>query len=183
MPRLFVSRSLHFIYFHITSVGCIEPRLASGSLFSEVYNPSTMKIIYTLLFVALSVFVKAQTDEDAIKQVISSSYIDGIQNGGSPEVIRKGFHPAFTMLRFVDNDVKPYPIEEWIAAIEKRKKENAAPSPKAEGKFISVDITGSAAVVKLDLYRENKRTFTDYLVLYKFTEGWKIVSKTYYRYP
>lgn len=125
----------------------------------------------------------AQSDEAAIKQIISSAYIDGIQNSGSIDAIRKGFHPSFTMLRVIENEVKPYPIEEWIAAIEKRKSENNAPAPKAEGKFINVDITGTAATVKLDLYREGKRTFTDYLVLHKFSEGWRIISKSFYRYP
>jgi hypothetical protein len=140
----------------------------------------------TMLLCMLALFsfsLHAQSDEAAIKQVITSAYIDGIQNGGSIDAIRKGFHPSFTMLRVIENDVKPYPIEEWIAAIEKRKSENSTPSPKAEGKFINVDITGTAATVKLDLYREGKRTFTDYLVLHKFTEGWRIISKSFYRYP
>ncbi|SKC74554.1 Putative lumazine-binding [Ohtaekwangia koreensis] len=143
-----------------------------------------MRNFLSCILILFQFSVMAQTsDEGFIKQVVTSAYIDGLQNGGSTEAIRKGFHPTFTMLRFVDNDVKPYPIEEWIAAIEKRKSENAAPAPKAEGKFITVDITGTAATVKLDLYREGKKTFTDYLVLYKFTEGWRIVSKTYYRHP
>lgn len=138
-------------------------------------------IVVFLLFSSLAAV--GQTDEEMIKGVVNSAYIGGIQNNGPVEDIRKGFHPSFAMLRFVENDVKPYPIEEWIAAIEKRKKENAPSQPKAEGKFISIDITGTAATVKLDLYRDGKKTFTDYLVLYKFTEGWKIVSKTYYRHP
>ena len=87
------------------------------------------------------------------------------------------------MLRLTDNDIKPLPISEWIANIEKSKAANEPAPPKAEGKFINVDITGNAAVVKLDLSRNGKRTFTDYLVLYKFTEGWRIVSKTYFRHP
>ncbi len=120
---------------------------------------------------------------DAIKRMITTSYIDGIQNGGSAESIRQGFDPSFTMLRLIDNQVKPLPIEEWITNLEKRKKENPAPVAKADGKFLSVDITGNASVVKLELYRDGKKTFTDYLVLYKFTEGWKIVSKTFYRHP
>jgi hypothetical protein len=136
-------------------------------------------IIICIFFTSLA---SAQTDEESIKQVITTSYIGGIQNNGSSEDIRKGFHTSFNMLRLVDNDIKPYPIEEWIAAIEKRKKEGAAQAPLAEGKFINIDITGNAAVVKLELYRENKKTFTDYLVLYKFTDGWKIVSKTYFRH-
>ncbi|MBT1706362.1 nuclear transport factor 2 family protein [Chryseosolibacter indicus] len=139
----------------------------------------------TLLLLLLSAFVSnAQTnDEEAIKKVILTSYISGIQNRGSAEDIRKGFDPGFTMLRLIDNQVKPLPIEEWITNIEKQKASNEPAPPPAEGKFINVDITGNAAVVKLDLYRSGKRTFTDYLVLYKFNEGWKIVSKTFYRYP
>lgn len=141
------------------------------------------KLLPLLLFFTSAIAFGQASDEDAIRQVIQSSYIDGIQNNGPSDQIRKGFHSTFTMLRFVENDVKPYPIEEWIAAIEKRKAENAPVPAKAEGKFINIDITGNAATVKLELYRDNKKTFTDYLVLYKFTEGWKIVSKTYYRHP
>jgi hypothetical protein len=85
----------------------------------------------------------------------------------------------------MDNDVKPYAIEEWITAIEKRKAE-AKPDAKiirTDATFLSVDVTGTAATVKLELYREGKKIFTDYIVLYKFTEGWRIVSKTFYRHP
>jgi len=132
-----------------------------------------------------SVLAVAQTsDEESVKQVVTSAYVEGIQNNGSTDDIRKGFHPSFNMLRLIDNEVKPFAIEDWIAAIEKRKAE-AKPDAKVvrtEAKFLNVDVTGTAAIVKLELYREGKKTFTDYLVLYKFTEGWKIVSKTYHRH-
>lgn len=139
-----------------------------------------------ILFLFLGyTFAKAQsTDEEFIQQVITSAYIEGIQNGGSADDIRKGIHPSFAMLRLIDNEIKPYPIEDWIAALEKQKKESRSPAPpRAEGKFISIDITGTAAVAKLELYRGGKKTFTDYLVLYKFNEGWRIVSKTFFRHP
>ena len=142
-----------------------------------------MKRIFLFLILVVPFSSFAQTDEEAIKQVISSAYIDGIQNRGDVEAIRKGFHPTFTMLRMADNDIKPLPIEEWITNIEKAKASNEPAPPKAEAKFLNVDITGNAAVVKLDLFRAGKKTFTDYLVLYKFSEGWKIVSKTFYRHP
>lgn len=138
------------------------------------------KILFLLMLVAP--FVHAQSDEEAIKEVINTSYIGGIQNRGSSEDIRKGFHPSFNMLRLTENDIKPLPIEEWITNLEKSKAKNEPAPPKAEGKFINIDVTGNAAVVKLDLFRDGKKTFTDYLVLYKFTEGWKIVSKTYHRH-
>ncbi len=137
-------------------------------------------ILFSLFVFSFSTY--AQSDEDAIKQVITSAYIDGIQNRGSVEQIRAGFHPSFNMLRLMENDVKPLPLEEWITNLEKAKAKGDPAPPKAEGKFINVDVTGNAAVVKLELYRDGKKTFTDYLVLYKFNEGWKIVSKTYHRH-
>jgi len=134
------------------------------------------------LFAMVSLPTLAQTDVEAVKAVITSAYVEGIQNRGNVDDIRKGFHPSFTMLRLIDNEIKPYPIEEWIASIEKAKQTSAYPTTRTEAKFISVDVTDKAAVVKLELYRENKKTFTDYLSLYKFNEGWRIVSKIYNRH-
>jgi hypothetical protein len=136
-----------------------------------------------LLLFALPLATSAQTDEANIKAVITSAYVEGIHNRGNVDDIRKGFHPSFNMLRLINNEVKPLPIEEWISNLEKAKKENPATPPRTEGKFINVDVTGNNAVVKLELFREAKKIFTDYLVLYKFTEGWRIVSKTYFRHP
>lgn len=143
-----------------------------------------MRFLLVLLFGVQGLFAQS-TEEEAVKNVVTSAYVEGIQNNGSIEDIRKGFHPSFTMLRLMDNSVKPFPIEEWIAAIEKRRTE-AKPDAKivrTEAHFLQVDVTGTAATVKLELSREEKKTFTDYIVLYKFAEGWRIVSKTYYRHP
>lgn len=142
------------------------------------------KILLSLVFLAVATAAFAQSaDETAIKGVITSAYIEGIQNRGSIDDIRKGFHPSFTMLRVIDNEVKPLPIEEWITNLEKARKDTPATTVRTEGTFLSVDVTGTAAVVKLELTRAGKKTFTDYLVLAKFTEGWRIISKSFYRYP
>jgi hypothetical protein len=135
--------------------------------------------VFSILF--FQGFVFAQGEEEAVKQVVSSAYIEGIQNRGDVAAIRKGFHPSFNMLRLVDNAIVPVAIEDWITTLEKNKAQNT-PLIKTTGKFINVDITGNAAVVKLELYREEKKVFTDYIALYKFTEGWRIVSKTFHRH-
>lgn len=143
-----------------------------------------MRFVLILLLGVQGLFAQS-TEEEAVKNVVTSAYVEGIQNNGNIEDIRKGFHPSFEMLRFVENSVKPYPLEEWIAAIEKRRAE-AKPDAqvvRTDATILDVDITGTAATVKLELFREGKKTFTDYIVLYKFTEGWRIVSKTYYRHP
>ena len=48
--------------------------------------------------------------------------------------------------------------------------------------FPIVDVTANEAVVKVELYRDGKHAFTDLLLLYRFPDGWKIVSKIFQSY-
>ena len=142
------------------------------------------KNLLTLVMLVSALFCSAQDRErEAIHQVVMNAYVEATQNLGSIETIRSGFHPSFTMLRLLENDVKPLSLEEWIKAIEQRRKDAGGKMPRTEGKILTIDIIGSAATVKIELHREGKHIFTDYLALYKFTEGWRIVSKTFYRHP
>jgi len=61
----------------------------------------------------------------------------------------------------------------------------AAPDAPREttAKFLGVEITATAATCKVELCRGGKQVFTDFLALYRFEDGWKIVSKTFYRHP
>lgn len=124
---------------------------------------------------------RAQTDEDAIKALVQSAYVDGLQNLGDLDRTRAGFHPDFVLLGLRDGQLTKLPIAEWIASAAKRKADGARP-PLTTVKFLTVDITGSAASVKLELHQNDKRIFTDYLSLYRFPDGWKIVGKIYHRH-
>ena len=136
-------------------------------------------LTFVLLFVS-SVF--SQNAEGAVINVVNSAYVEGIHNNGSIADIRIGFHPSFTMLRLMENEIEPLPIADWISSIEKRRSENTPQGVRIDGKFVDIDVTGNAATVKLELYRQDKLIFTDYLSLYQFEEGWRIVSKTYFRH-
>jgi hypothetical protein len=113
------------------------------------------RILLTLSLLVSSLILYAQDDQD-VKQVVTSAYIEGIHNGGPVENICKGFHPSFNMLRFMDNQVKPLPIEEWITNLEKSRAEGKSPTTKTEGKFISVTVAGTSANVVLELNRDGK---------------------------
>jgi hypothetical protein len=123
----------------------------------------------------------AQSDEDAIKALIQSAYVDGLQNLGDLEKTKAGFHPDFVLLGLRDGKLTRLPIAEWVASAEKRKADGAKP-PLTVCKFLVIDVTGSAASVKLELHQNDKRIFTDYLSLYMFPDGWKIVGKIYHRH-
>lgn len=122
-------------------------------------------------------------DTSEIKRVVQTAYVDGIQNAGDIEAVEQGFHPGFEMLIRQDNLLNKLAIYNWLPAIKRRKSDpETASRPEVTCRFLNVDVTGDAAVVKLELYREGKLLFTDYLCLYRFDEGWKIVSKLYHRH-
>jgi len=143
------------------------------------------KLTVLLLLVAIATLkLSAQAnDTDLIKDVINKAYIEGLHNGGNLEETRKGFHPGFDLLILKNNQMEKLPIYNWIESTEKKRKENPTPSPiKTTVNFVNIDITGTAAVAKIELLREGKLIFTDYLSLYKFEEGWKIVGKIYFKH-
>ena len=125
-------------------------------------------------------------EKEAIKEVIQTAYVDGIQNLGEIEQIEKGFHPGFNLLGINNNNqLTKYPIYSWLESVKKRKQNNPEGRPEEEKitcKYNSIDVTGNAAMAKIELYQKDKKLFTDYLQLYKFDEGWRIVSKIYYRH-
>jgi len=158
--------------------------------FNQLLKLKTMKKLTLLVIFAIVAFsVNAQNTEDekeAIKEVIQTAYVDGIQNLGDIEQIEKGFHPGFNLLGIDNNNrLTKFPIYSWLESVKERKEKNPEGRPEKEKikcKYNSIDVTGNAAMAKIELYQENKKLFTDYLQLYKFEEGWRIVSKIYHRH-
>jgi hypothetical protein len=128
-----------------------------------------------------------EDEKEAIKKVIQTSYVEGLQNEGDIIKIDAGFHPGFSLLGIGKGDqIWKLPIYTW--------KENAINDVKSGKKpksgddlvtvnFLSVDVTGTAAVVKLEFFVGDKKTYIDYISVYKFESGWKIVNKIFYKLP
>lgn len=123
-------------------------------------------------------------DKAAIRKVISEAYVDGLQNGGDLEKTRAGFDPTFNLLiQGKDGNLKRYAIKDWIAKAAERKAQHPeGPQVKTTVKFTNIDVTGTAAVARIELYKADKLVYTDYLSMYKFGENWRIVSKIYFRH-
>ena len=139
-------------------------------------------ISVTFLFAGFS-FSQNETEKEAIKEVIRSGYVDGLMNYGDTEVTKKCFHPDFYITILSNNGLAKYNISDWIKNVEKTKADGKVPDRKVSVEFAMIDITKYAAVAKLNLSdNNNKQLYTDYLLLYKFEEGWKIVQKIYYEY-
>lgn len=143
------------------------------------------KIILFAALCILSTSLRAQTpDENAIRSVIDQAYIEGLHNGGNLDATRQGFHPGFNLLILRNNMLEALPIYNWIQGTEmRRKNQPQTDTVKTVCHYKFIDITGDAAVAKIELHRSGKLIFTDYLSLYRFEEGWRIVGKTYFRHP
>jgi hypothetical protein len=147
----------------------------------------TMSMLCAAAIIATSLLAAAGDDvgkeKAAIRKVIEESYIKGIHIERNVKAIRKGFHPEFNMFLFRDGAVTKWSIDHWIDVIEKGKKKDPSP-PKhtTTHEFTMIDVTGNAAVARVEIYQDEKHTFTDYMSLYKLKEGWKIVGKIYYRH-
>ena len=141
--------------------------------------------IALLLFCLFGISYAQNTEKDAVRELIQSAYVEGIHNKAGIDKIKQGFHPGFEMIGKHNELLSKFPIYSWIQTVN-ASMENQQKQPEDEkitAEYPIIDITGDAAFAKVDLYHNEKHLFTDYLLLYKFDNEWKIVCKTYYRIP
>ena len=126
------------------------------------------------------------TDGDvaAIEEVVVRAYVEGIHIDSDPEKIRSGFHADFIMFVNSDEGIRKVTRDGWIERIEQRNRaEPDRPRPEVGHEFTLVDVAGDAAVARVEIHRDGRHTFTDYLSLYRFPEGWRIIGKIFYSVP
>lgn len=127
-----------------------------------------------------------QAEREAIIRVVTEAYIDGVHNFRDPAAMRRGFHSDFEMLMLREGRLVKVPLAKWIEGMEARNLKEPPPVASADAprattaQFAAVEISGTAATCKVEVWRGGKQLFTDYLALYRFEDGWKIVSKTFF---
>lgn len=147
-------------------------------------------LLLVVCFLMTGIILRAQEnskEQELIKEVIQNAYVDGLCNNADAEAVRKGFHPGFELLGIgYGNTMRKTPIYNWIEDAKNGKKSGRKYSFQNElttVKFLFVDFEGKAAVAKIEFYEGNDKKYIDYLSLYKFEDGWKIISKIYHPLP
>lgn len=141
----------------------------------------TIIVSFLLMTAIVSVAQQTEQDKEDIRRVIQESYVQGIHNKAGIALVEKGFHPGFEMLGVQNGLLTRYPIYSWIETLKKASAQSSVAEVTAEIPLI--DFAGDAAMARVELFKEGKHLFTDYMSLYRFPEGWKIVAKIYYRIP
>jgi len=120
---------------------------------------------------------------EPVKKVVQKA-IDANYNNGNIELMKKYYHSRFNLLIVHNNELHYISLKKMIKGVSKKKaKEEYPPKEKISIEFLSVEVAGNAATVKFDYFKGKRRTCIDFISLYKFKEGWKIVSQTTYHYP
>ncbi|MBL7938477.1 MAG: nuclear transport factor 2 family protein [Flavobacteriales bacterium] len=100
-------------------------------------------------------------------------YIDGTANG-DPEQVRRAFHPDFNLYTVNDGDsLWVRSGAKYIDGIKVGEKNDR------QGRIISIDVEGNAAMAKAEIAVPGWRIFTDYFLLLKYEGAWRIVQKSY----
>ena len=142
-----------------------------------------MKKVIPLLFVLALLFstaVSAGEDEaEAVRKAIIDGYVKAVHIERDVPAMEKGFHPDFVMFIKKEGEIRHFTLPAWIESVGKRKGD-PPPGYKVTWDIPLVDIEGDAAVARVEIYRDGKHIYTDYMSLYKFDDGWQIVGKIYH---
>lgn len=110
-------------------------------------------------------------------EAVVRTYLDGLHEGDAGKLAR-AFHPCAHLYSAPGGQLADLPREEWLALVRSR------PSPAAQGlpredRILAIDLAGEeAACVKVNCCIP-PRYFTDYLLLLRTGEGWRIVAKSF----
>lgn len=119
----------------------------------------------------------SMTYETRTVEAAVNLYLDGLYEGDA-EKLAAVFHPT-SDLRWQDGgELKVLPRDEWLTWVRNRK--SGKEQGLAREDFVmTVDRADPATVFVKLRCQLPPRYFTDYLVLMKLSEGWRVVSKSY----
>ncbi len=135
-----------------------------------------MKKIIFALVILISATAKAQTDKKTIQEIetVCHYYLDGGTNGDSL-LFSKAFVPDGQM-RYIRNDTLfNVSLKDFMARVR-----NTGIKQNRRTKIENIQVFGNAAIAKLTIEYPTFY-FHDIMSLLKTAEGWKIVSKIFYR--
>ena len=121
------------------------------------------------------------SDEEAITAVIEGAYVQGFCVHMDPAMVREGFHEEFRVIfRDSDDAVGIWGRDEFVAyMLNEKTKRPADAKPTFRARYPIVNVKGHAAVVRVQILRNDELFYDDFLSLYKMASGWKIVAKTF----
>ena len=119
-------------------------------------------------------------DEHSAIRGVVIDYLEGMI-WGDEERLRRAFHPGALQVGHFGDTYEFFPLQDFISWL--KGEETLAPGTAFDAELISIEVTGTVAIVKVK-DRCFDTEFTDYLVLLKdrpsLSGRWQIVTKAYH---
>lgn len=136
-------------------------------------------IVFIIWLITCSgtLFAQEKQTEQELIRITLDNYIEGRNNGDTAR-LASAFHKQAD-LRFRNEETGNlviWSISDYVGKFTPGKKFNCT------GKIVSIDIAGSAAQAKIELYYPDK-TYADYINLLRIGDKWLIASKVFSLYP
>ena len=110
-------------------------------------------------------------------EAVLQTYFDGLYEGDAAK-LAAAFHPVSHLYCEKDGGVLDVPREQWLEMVRNRPSAASKGLPR-DDRILMLDISGPETAFAKVACQLPPRYFTDYLVLNRTGEGWKIVSKVY----
>lgn len=138
-------------------------------------NLTTIGLLAAAILLATA--SRAADDAEAIETVIEKAYIGGIWTNGDEQAARAGFDSSFVMQVAQEDGVRSASLDAWMERL------GLKGEPLRENVTHAIQVldqTGRAAVAKVEIFQDGEALYTDYMSLYRFEDGWRIVAKTFH---
>lgn len=133
--------------------------------------------LLALALVSTAIGGTPQASEDAAVRRTVQFYLDGLKANDIPTT-RKAFHPSARLYWVSHDTLASYDQTEWFKADYPAITPVPSPDAGVPMRIDLVDITGDAAVAKVEEDYPGAR-YTDYLSLLKIQGNWQVVGKIY----
>lgn len=117
-------------------------------------------------------------EKKRIEAIITECYIEPLYLKGNLDKIKEGFHKEFTMYVLYKGKFYVTSRAKWIENIKATRARNL-PQKNYSWQFEIIDHEGQTAIVKLHIDEARELKYVDYLTLYKFQDGWKVITKQF----
>lgn len=116
---------------------------------------------------------ESYAEYDAIHATLQH-YIEGARTG-SVQLMRLAFLDTARVQGGYGGEPADWTLDEFCARIE-----TSGPAADVEARVVAIDLAGTAAMARLEARNWRGTRYTDFFVLLKRREGWKIASKVFF---
>jgi len=148
---------------------------------------NTLAVLFALGF-ATAVLASSDTDMDAdraaIESILNDNYLNGFYLKLDADPIRSAFNSEMRLAVHMGDRVDYMSLEDWMAyegvgtAPEDLTEEQKAKSTAAL-EIISIDIAGSTAYAKTQVFVNEQLLYTNFYGLYKVAGKWQVANKLF----